>query len=201
MGKYLVLIYGYARSGKTTLLNTLESQGFLVLSTSVELDYITVDLVKLPRCFIKVLREKNDEVLRQYIAKNLKAIYPLDNPHRTCRDLKIWAAEEVFVPYYGRNTLVKETIYNQFDPCYSGDLVFMETIGGEEAELIKDYWKSRYTEASPIIEINIRRSTEEKGVDIRELSPTGYLFHDKYNSTELYAKKFLAAVKQAQKLL
>jgi hypothetical protein len=190
--KTLVLIYGYARSGKTTLLQELKKRGFTILSTSLELDYITTSSAYLPRYFLPILQEKDDERLRAYIDREgvkLKSSPPFDNPEITCRQLKIWVAENEYVPLFGREYLVEQTIFNQYDPDNSSQLIFFETIGGKEAEIIKKCWSD-----TAILDINIRRSSELPKVDIRELAPEAIDFHNKWQSVERYVESFLNTV-------
>lgn len=180
--KTLILIHGYARSGKTTLLNQLQKQGHSIVSTSQELDFITCKRFILPRYCIEYLRNKDNEKLNKVYG------VPVN-----CRNLKIDTAENWYIPKFGRASLIEKAFLNQLDPHNCSDLVFFETIGGEEAELAKEYWQEHFNQST--LSLNIRRSTEVKGCDIRELAPKNN-FQNIFNCPEIAVNQLLSYVQQ-----
>lgn len=178
--KTLVLIHGYSRSGKTTLLDELKAQGYQCLSTSQELDWIVIERWGLPRYFIQILRNKDDAALQDYMKTSF-----------SCRGLKINTAEYDYIPKHGRKGLINRTIAEQYNPYDPTALVFFETIGGEEAQITKEIWK-RYGDLT--IDINLRGSRELKGVDIRQLSPLGRDIWNTYRDSTTLANNLIDAL-------
>lgn len=178
----LILIHGFAHSGKTTLMNQLKLAGEDVVSTSVELDHIVVERYNLPRAVVSCLQNKEDEVLQRL----------LQNDSVTCRSRKIETAEKWYIPKYGRKMLVQRAFYNQYIPR-DRDYVFFETIGGEEAELVREVWKD-YSDTEPI-NINIRSSYERPGIDIREIACYGEQVWNNHFTPQDLLECFLAVLK------
>lgn len=163
----LVMIYGYARSGKTTLERWLRQQGYTVMSTSVELQNIVIERYDLPRYAIDLMQEKDDENFCK-----LPGV-PTIEGHTTCRSVMIDTAQNWYIPRYGRNAFVERTFHNQLKPYpRNSDLLpvtFVTTLGGEEAEITKQVWSEMFDD--DIIEFNLRSADEQPGVDIRKLNP------------------------------
>ena len=142
MIKKVVFIGGYANSGKTTVLDRLRNSGHLIVSTS----------------------ETLHQIADKFHGRKLDSKIPED------RTELIRIAEEVLVPVIGRHGLVSpacEKILN-----YSGDneIAIFESIGGEEFRIALNILES--AGGLKIDGINLRRSTEQPGVDIRELLPS-----------------------------
>ena len=184
----LVMIYGYARSGKTTLMNGLASKGYSIVSTSQELDYLTIERLNLPRYFVSVLREKDDAKLQKYLKNKLTS----------CREEKIKTAEKYFIPLYGRKSLIRMAFTNQLDfSSILDNTVFFETIGGEEADLVERVWSElNFGLEYDIKHINIHSDNEVKGVDIRKLSnnPEAVEFKNNLNSLQDTIESFREAL-------
>ena len=183
----LILIYGYAKSGKTTLLRELRLKNYQVVSTSVELDYVVCEYYNLPRYFVEVLPRKKDHILQEYSGDD----------EITCRELKMLLADEIIIPKYGRGFLAKRALANQYNSFIKHKLLFFETVGGEEALITKDIWLKYY--GNKVVDINIRRNSEKPGIDLRELS-SGLDFNNNYDSPELAATNFLEKVKMLLEL-
>ncbi|MGL6342583.1 MAG: hypothetical protein ACRC80_26000 [Waterburya sp.] len=174
----LVLIHGYARSGKTTLLNELENRGYTTISTSRELDYVTCEHHHLPRYCAEILRQKNDVTLQKI----------MHDPFITCRAIKIDVAENYFVPQFGRKRLIGDTFYNQYYPNTASEYVFFETIGGEEADIAKEVAQEYGFKET--ISVDVRRESELKDVDIRKLSHS-HRFDNSYDTPNATCNAFL----------
>jgi hypothetical protein len=142
---YVLFISGLARSGKTSTIDYLKSQGIPCLSTSVLLHQTYQNLISTgllaPNHYWK---ESNKPQLRKTL---------------------ITLAEEVIVPVFGRESFA-QTVIRQANE-YPLPLVAVETIGGEEFKLGLE------TLEKPYFCWNIRREGELKGVDIRELLEEG----------------------------
>ncbi|MGV2830542.1 hypothetical protein ACLFKQ_22300 [Myxosarcina sp. GI1(2024)] len=167
-------------------MSELQKQGYQILSTSQELDWIVIDRYNLPRYFIEVLRNKEDKVLQDY----------LKDESITCRSIKISTAENWFIPQLGRKGLIERTMKNQYNPNYSEgyrynkDLVFFETIGGVEAELARQAWQPYGCS----LNVNLRGDRELAGVDIRQLAKYGLeVTNDYFSPTQLFLD-FMRAV-------
>jgi hypothetical protein len=154
--KNIIYLSGYARSGKTSLLNELKvNHGWQVLSTS---DYLTKETL------IYFDQKVNDYHQELFANKDPEYNqYFIDNYGFSLRDAKIHVAEEVIVPLMGRyEGLVQPTIKDMdIDANYTICEVFnLEELLGWQKALSSDY--REYA-------INIRRKDELIGVDSREL--------------------------------
>lgn len=200
----IILIHGYARSGKTTLLSELKKQGYVTISTSLELEMLVLESFRLPRYFLDILRDKDDEALKACLkVENSKEWmsffdeeqqeewFPGGSDGLTCRQLKTYLAEKLFVPRYGREKLVELAMRNQFNLTIdSRGLIFFETIGGEEAAFIENRWGCGF---GKVIKVNLRSRFEQPGIDIRQLSD-GMDFENKYDNPQVLVEKFLEAL-------
>lgn len=141
----IIFIGGYARSGKDETLKILENLGIPCYSTSSLLHKFYHNLY-------------STELIDQFFIPDLT-----DKP--SFRNLLITLAEDVLVPTFGRE-IFAHTVIRQanLDPA---PIVAVETVGGEEfrlgLEVIKKEWACW----------NIRRDSELKGVDLRELLDGG----------------------------
>lgn len=159
-----VLISGYARAGKTSIISEL---GHNVYSTSKYLDLVCSGMLvgselqnstDWPELYRTV--ELNHKYVKDFQSKN-ENIAP---PGYTIRSFKIMVAEDIIVPLYGRERgLIIPTLWVV---DYNAPVIYIETIGGEEAECIKNHLPNH-----KIIPINIRSKGEQAGVDIRQLLP------------------------------
>jgi hypothetical protein len=137
----VLFIGGLPRSGKTTTIDYLKSQGIPCYSTSALLHqtYQNLDITGL-LASRRAWDEENKPELRQEL---------------------ITLAESVLVPVFGREVF-SHTVIRQAN-ISSAPLVVVETIGGEEFKLMAEVLRK------PYFCWNIRREGELKGVDIREL--------------------------------
>jgi hypothetical protein len=151
MTKNILIICGFARTGKSTLVNELKEEDWSIASTSQVLDDICYRLLG-----ILDVQDVNFE-------KKTGTVYS-GRYEYTPREFKINVAEEVIVPVFGREAIVKAS----FKGCYSSNIV-CESIGGDELDLLLNYIRRNYP-ASPVLVLNMRSALELKGVDIRKLA-------------------------------
>ena len=143
MGK-TIFIGGLARSGKSSTLEILKKLGIPCYSTSALLH----------QTYQKLIEAKLKSLKRDF------EMYDVNNKAELRQEL-ITLAEDVLVPTFGREIFAHTVIRRaNTDPA---PIVAVETVGGEEfrlgLEVIKKEW----------ICWNIRRDSELKGVDLREL--------------------------------
>lgn len=151
----LIFVGGYSQSGKTTLLKGLLDLGEAVVSTSQVLDGLLVSKLKTEG------RKESIEVLTQLIRDKDDVSLGFN-----ARQAKIDMAECIIVPNLGRGALIRATLAKR--PS-TAELVFFETIGGEELLLaLEEAFSLGYRTFSAI---NLRREGEIKGCDIRKLIP------------------------------
>lgn len=149
----VLFIGGYARSGKSSLLNWLEDIGYVVCSTSRVLD-------NLADCSVTALG----------------LTPPKDHEER--RSLKINIAEGIIVPVLSRKAMVRACI-DRIQASEDSDQTFVfETIGGDEYEMAQDMLNPRI----PTMNINVRRDSERAGIDIRKLLPYAIELRNNYDS-------------------
>jgi hypothetical protein len=166
MNKWILVIGGYANSGKSTSIEHL-SKLVPVLSTSEKLYDVTADIL------INVLGFSYTKEEMKEILKNGKAAKILMfNSHEvpayldiSVRDLLIMIAEKCIVNNLGRQAFSGSVIN---DIPEDSQIVAIESIGGEEYKHLKALAEYKGFNVLPI---NIRSSGELKGVDIRELLP------------------------------
>jgi hypothetical protein len=177
--KNVILIGGYSRSGKTSVLKAFKERGIDVASTSQQLDLICSSLI----CHVKKRALQNDwtEIYRDFLKGRVDTDTSLvDDLQRkdnsrfkqtlkglSCREFKIYIAESVIVPTQGRLDGLILPMLRNVNP--QAPIVAIETIGGEEAELVMAALPSNVV----ITYVNMRSNLEETNVDSRQLLKTG----------------------------
>lgn len=141
--KTIICIGGYARSGKTTTIEILESLGVPVFSAS--------------------------RFLHQVVEQAEKALwnpFELYDDVMTDRAKCICMAEEILIPVFGRKLFA----HAMYDGAISTpeETVAIETIGGQEFQEFKMLARGHRLECW-----NVRSEREKSGVDIRQLLPEG----------------------------
>jgi hypothetical protein len=175
MSCYSVLfVGGYARSGKSTLMKVLRDWNFTTASTSQYLDSI---------CESDMVTKTGDKSwLNTFASKSLLLEKKLvEITGHTFRSYKINKAEEEIVPNLGRlNGLIKPSL-EPVIKLLGKSPIAIETIGGDEYNLMLDYLRQNQEQEIDIININCRSTDEQKGVDIRTLLPDPclHLFNNK----------------------
>jgi hypothetical protein len=148
----IIVVGGYARSGKSTSIKIIESFGIPTTSTSVILDNILDSLVPYLKDWVpSILESENDPIY-----KNIR------------RKKKIWLAEQIICKKLTRQSLVFGVIKKIKET--NSKIIVVESIGGEEYNLLMEQLY-HLSEEFLIKNVNIRRKTEEPGIDIRELLP------------------------------
>jgi hypothetical protein len=167
--KTVVLIGGYSRSGKTSILSEL-SKRYPVASTSQYLDLVCSSLLCYPsipteaayHLFLDGEIPEDEYYVPVLIAKNDPLVLELAG--MTCRNYKIHVAEDIIVPAKTRDMgIVFPTLCKAIradDP-----LIFFETIGGEESEILKKYLLAA---GYKVKSVNIVCKTGVSGNDIRK---------------------------------
>ena len=169
MAKILV-VGGYARSGKSTLLEASKdvSKELVVsyVSTSQTLDEHAWNIYAAAAAscgrraefgseqFISLLRSKADGILGF-----------------NSRQFKIDVAEKIIVPLFGRDAGIVKPTVDEMYKLYSqyARNVIIESIGGEEWEILERYLKGYQMD---YVAFNVRSpEREQPGVDIRQLLP------------------------------
>jgi hypothetical protein len=143
--KTILVMGGFARSGKTSSLSILQNLGISYFSTSILLDN-----------FIEKL-EKEFNI-------------PIPEEVENRRQHKIKAAENVLVPIFGRQVFSITAARAAMEA--EDSLVTIESIGGEEWDLIaKAIGDIAYSNMINyrIHRFNVRSKNEKPGVDIRQL--------------------------------
>jgi hypothetical protein len=164
----LILLTGYARAGKSSLLDALEKKGILRVSSSRQLSVDTLEYFDLPTTdsFIKKLEDKEKDFNEYFI----------DQYGFSCREAKIHVAENVIVPRVGRLAgLIAPAIDNQLGANIEDDSVIAaEVFNSEEWFLWKRAFRTIHAAMHPsnkfaVYPIQVRRKTELANVDGREL--------------------------------
>lgn len=171
--KRLVVFSGFSRSGKSEYVgNILKNLGYEKVSTSDKLHEFTKSIFKaLFGLEIDTYDKTSKNIFFSLAIKGVGIYEVCGKKFAEFRDVLIAVAEEALVKVFGRFVfgytaakLVNEAI--AADKC-----VFFESIGGDE-----------YTEFCKFVDpeiladaliFNVRRDTEQKGVDIRQLLDNG----------------------------
>lgn len=143
--KTILVIGGYSRSGKTSSLSILRNLGIPYFSTSVLLDN-----------FIESLEREFG--------------VPIPTEVEERRRHKITSAEKVLVPIFGRQIFSVKAAQAAMES--EDDVVLIESIGGEEWELMaKAIGNIAYERLMNyrVYRFNVRSEREIPGVDIRQL--------------------------------
>lgn len=183
----LVALHGYARSGKTTLLNTLTELGYHVYSTSSAIDQITCEILDVeesikPEFIDALIKKNNDEWIKQITLERLGC-------SMSARALKIHVAMDLFMPKYGREGLIKRTFEEQPVPVgYDKSITIFETIGGDEAQALFDYY------TGPCLRVNLRSEIEEPKSDYRKLDELGLDIFNQFGDKIVFAKHFVDTI-------
>ncbi|MGL5880414.1 MAG: hypothetical protein ACRC2V_21925 [Xenococcaceae cyanobacterium] len=159
----IVLISGYANSGKTTLLDYFSSQVSIYSTSQILHQFVEKTIYELSGLLYDSTNKNNEIVITcQSQAKACKRTY-------LNRDLHITVAESILKKHLGQTILVQALIAQlQQHPCHKNCLV--ETIGGDEADFIIE----KLTLANlPFKMVNIRSELEVIGCDCRQLLPLG----------------------------
>ena len=163
----VILLGGYSRSGKSTLLNDLPLDKFNPLSSSKVLHQTLLDVYKLIG------------IAPTYPPHQTKDLYVKigEREYFKGRQLLIELAEEVIVKNFGRGAFALACV-EKIDPKR---INVIETFGGEEAKRLDKLIRA-YHPFAQIKSINIRRTKEQPDADGRELLP---------NAAEIYANSFV----------
>ena len=192
--QHLVLVSGFAKSGKSTLANQLKHNGIAYASSSDILSRDTLTyygLLPVTERTMTILETKNESLFKLHLEKYCPFINSSSGEKaeaiaaakRGIRAAKIFVAEEVIVPKYGRKYFAEECFRSL--PLDNDELcVIFTTIPKEHEEfmkLIEREYSGRVTL------LNLRSQTEERGVDKRELFDTDKYFG--YRVKELWNYK------------
>lgn len=171
MTNKLIILGGYARSGKTTALDYLESKQVAAFSTSRLLHDATARFLE------KATRLQLQELKLILLAKNqpILGVPP--------RDWLIHVAESVLVPVYGRENAFVEPVVRLALAALDQQSVVVESIGGVEFELMHELFASAGVD--PIC-LNIRSNRELADVDYRDLLPNAIEIENNGNFEEFY---------------
>lgn len=130
----IIILTGYSRTGKSTLIRKLESYGWLVGSSSEALgsvaDRILIHIGDMSERMVEELRGSPDDHswnINEFCYGNIV----------TYRDFKIAVAEQVLIPVFSRSlfALAATRCLDEFDPSSHVGIV-IESVGGEETQLI-----------------------------------------------------------------
>jgi len=165
--KNVIVLSGYARSGKTTFARIGKDLGYTTLSTSALLHK-----------FVRMLFES---LLHLEINTNdKKGIHAISLVYNNIgnrflawsgRDLLILIAEKCLVPVFGRE-LFAHTVARSINNEAEGNFIY-EAFNREECDLFIDYLEKRYINFTVV---TIRSDKEEMTVDTRELLTGRYGF-------------------------
>jgi hypothetical protein len=181
MQKTIVFVGGYARSGKTTALSYLAEQGYGTVSTSAILYEFAANL------FSGITDWKTDEATKVLADKSSSFEISFTAYHgreENCssfsgffphRKFIIALAEDVLVKTFGRQIFARTATIRALQS--DSPLVFVETVGGEEFSqmllALNEITGTEPEETQPtLIKLNMRRTEEQAGVDIRQLLTT-----------------------------
>lgn len=155
----LIIINGYARSGKTTALEYFRDKyNYSVYSTSNYLHEVSARLLNLYRPKVSIEEFKN------ILADKDNGVVIFGTQEYEVREFLVKIAEEVLVPVFSRKIFSSNIIWNLIKDRPKRAVV--ETIGGQEwleMKQVLDYNKIQYR-------VLVLRSHREKaGIDIREI--------------------------------
>jgi hypothetical protein len=151
MSKNVLIICGYARTGKTSLISELSEEDWSVASSSNILTEVCEEILRVfDRPSVDFKSKTGQIVAGSYLY--------------TPRAFKISIAEKVIVPILGREAMINAS----FRCCYKDNIV-CESIGGAELDMYLSYIRVNYPGAKVLV-LNMRSALELKGVDIRELA-------------------------------
>lgn len=160
----VIFINGYARSGKTHL---IENSPYPSVSTSRVLDEVAARFA-----FPNHSEEDLIEVKEHFRKKTPGFL------EGRSREFKIKIAEQVMIPVFGRKIFAGQAVEQAMTIGQTNPIVLFETIGGEEQLLII---KELEDKKIHYYSINIRHKDElSEGIDIRELTGRGKTYEQLY---------------------
>lgn len=169
MSHNITLYSGYANSGKSSRVNVaLEKLGYTILSTSQELDIFTDNLFQVlfdSRFNNKYRNAHYQANISKTLSDKIKS-YNCTGGLKSRRQLKIDLAEKVLVKQFDREIFARAVAKKAVALLDQKHKVAIESVGGEEAQIILEYLETRYI--SPRL-FNVRASVEKPGVDLRKL--------------------------------
>ena len=160
----VLTLNGYSRTGKSTVVKKLVKLGWVSASTT---DYLTVATIQYYGLHI------NETTIKDFTDKENDGYY-LMRYGMTTRDMKVYVAEDVLVPDYGRYSgLVKPTVDMELDELFlvkkrSEYKVLVETVTLEEYEMFKTALRQRCQDIDFLEPIYLERDGSLKGVDLRK---------------------------------
>ena len=148
--KQPVIFSGYARSGKTTTGDILQELGYKKVSTSDALHQVT-------RLFFLIFLGLDiDTYYKDKIALTIRSESKLLNIAQVAfwtnyREVLKAIAEKILVPVFGREIFAIYALKRIKKHMANNELVFFETIGGDEFNVF-----SYYAGDMPVLKMNIR---------------------------------------------
>lgn len=151
----VIIVSGFARSGKSTLARQLKLNGIHYASSSDVLSVETLKYFGLPvtQPFLDILENKEDELFNRLAETSF-----------TVREAKIHVAEKFIVPNYGRGYFARACL-GEMRPSDKIFVVF-STI---EDERIQMFRYLDYMGIKKIFKCNLVRGDQQTGVDSRSL--------------------------------
>jgi hypothetical protein len=160
----VLYLTGYARSGKSTILKKLEYHNFISLSTSAYLTDVTLEYFGEPSCNADLVLAKDPEYDEFFYD-----VYGFG-----IREAKIYVAEEIIVPKFGRKEgLVRPAVLASLPkslkcvPYVVCEVFNLEELTAWES-VLSDLAEDQGVDYIPTY-LALRRTTELTDVDGREL--------------------------------
>ncbi len=160
--KVIVFLGGYARAGKSTAISLLRELGYPCFSTSEHLYEVAAHV-------LSVISGSPPELCLQML-KNYPPDFVIAELGTSKREFLKDLAEKAIVPTIGRYLGIVHPVMSKA-LTQKRSVVFVESIGGEEQKLQEQFIleSSDLTLEHNVFGINIRRHSEQPGVDIRQL--------------------------------
>lgn len=160
--KNIVIVNGYARSGKTTFMTIARDMGYAAISTSDILSEVCDTMLSSLFGLAYDSKDKSDTIEVKCATKNGNYSYEAI----TSRDLKIKMAEDVLRPILGEDVLVRASAKHVERTFDRNETVFIELINEKEVDLFLHSLKT--LKGIKLHTITIRSEKELVGVDLRE---------------------------------
>jgi len=173
----LVLIGGYARSGKSSTMEALKALGAVTASTTDTLYYTYV--FPYFRVMFPAFEHWSNTSLYQWFAYDKSP----DLPNGwTTRQFSIFVAENIVVPMFGRKEAIVRPALEAAIESNRGSDIYLQSLNRKEAGMSAEI-ASEYD--YEVVCFNIRSKEEQGGVDSRDFLPGLDILRDKLTPVEV----------------